>query len=139
MKKLVLFVILFFSLSSCNQLITEKDISKINGYWEIEKVILKDGTKKEYTINETIDYFQIKNNNGFRKKVTPQLDGTYLVNNQLEKISITKKEEDYFINYTTNYSKFKEQIIEIHDSVLVLKNDQNIEYHYKKPIPFSVK
>lgn len=139
MKKLVLFVILFFSLSSCNQLITEKDISKINGYWEIEKVILKDGTKKEYTINETIDYFQIKNNNGFRKKVTPQLDGTYLVNDQLEKISITKKEEDYFINYTTNYSKFKEQIIEIHDSVLVLKNDQNIEYHYKKPIPFSVK
>lgn len=139
MKKLVLFVILFFSLSSCNQLITEKDISKINGYWEIEKVILKDGTKKEYTINETIDYFQIKNNNGFRKKVTPQLDGTYLVNDQLEKISITKKEEDYFINYTTNYSKFKEQIIEIHDSVLVLKNNQNIEYHYKKPIPFSVK
>ena len=117
MKKIVIFAVLFFSLSSCKQSVTEKDIAKINGYWEIEKVILANGTKKDYVVNETIDYFQIKNNVGFRKKVTPQLDGTYLVNNQLEKISIFKKDEMYFINYTTKYTRFKEHIIEIQDSV----------------------
>ena len=139
MKKIVILVVLFFGLTSCNQSITDNDVAKINGYWEIEKVILANGTKKDYAVNETIDYFQIKNNVGFRKKVTPQLDGTYLVNNQLEKITICKKENAYFINYTTKYTRFKEQIIEVQDSILVLKNDQNIEYHYKKPIPFSVK
>lgn len=139
MKKIIVFAVSFFALTSCNQLITDKDISKINGYWEIEKVILSDGTKKEYKVNETIDFFQIKNNIGFRKKVTPQLDGTYLVNNQKEKVLISKKDKIYFLNYSTNYAKFKEQIIKIQDSILVLKNDQNVEYHYKKPIPFSIK
>ncbi len=139
MKKIVILAVLFLSLTSCNQSITESDINKINGYWEIEKVIFEDGTKKDYVVNETIDYFEVKNSIGFRKKVTPQLDGTYLVNNQLEKITICKKENKYFINYTTKYTRFKEQIIEVQDSILVLKNDQNIEYHYKKPIPFSVK
>ncbi len=139
MKKIVVFAVSFFALTSCNQLITDKDISKINGYWEIEKVILSDGTKKEYKVNETIDFFQIKNNIGFRKKVTPQLDGTYLVNNQKEKVLISIKDKIYFLNYSTNYTKFKEQIIKIQDSILVLKNDQNVEYHYKKPIPFSIK
>ena len=139
MKKIIVFAVSFLALTSCNQLITDKDISKINGYWEIEKVILSDGAKKEYKVNETIDFFQIKNNIGFRKKVTPQLDGTYLVNNQKEKVLISIKDKIYFLNYSTNYTKFKEQIIKIQDSILILKNDQNVEYHYKKPIPFSIK
>ena len=126
-------------ISSCSKSVKKEDLSKLNGYWEIQKVVLDDGTKKDYSVNETIDFFEFKDNVGFRKKVTPQLDGTYLVNNQYEKISISEKENDFFINYSTQYTKFKEQIIEIQDSVLVLKNEQNVEYHYKKPIPFSVK
>ena len=139
MKKIVFILLLFLIVTSCNQTITKQDIEKINGYWEIEKVILPDGTKKDYTVNETIDYFEIKNNVGFRKKVTPQLNGTYLINNQFEKIAILESDKKTFILYTTKYTKFKEQIIEIHDSTLVLKNDHNVEYHYKKPIPFSIK
>ena len=133
------FLLPFFLLISCNQTITTADIDKINGYWEIEKVILADGTKKEYRISETIDYFKIKDNKGFRKKVVPQLDGSYLINNQFENIAIVKDKDLYYIKYTTKYTKFKEQIVQIRDSILVLKNAQNVEYHYKKPIPFSVK
>ena len=102
-------------------------------------MILADGTKKEYRISETIDYFKIKDNKGFRKKVVPQLDGSYLINNQFENIAIVKDKDLYYIKYTTKYTKFKEQIVQIRDSILVLKNAQNVEYHYKKPIPFSVK
>ena len=139
MNKIYFIILTSILISSCSQSVKKEDLSKLNGYWEIQKVILDDGTKKDYSINETIDFFEIKDNVGFRKKVTPQLDGKYLVNNQSEKISIYEKENDFFINYSTKYTKFKEQIIEIQDSVLVLKNEQNVEYHYKKPIPFSVK
>jgi hypothetical protein len=69
----------------------------------------------------------------------PQLDGTYLTNNSKEAISITNEKGNYYINYVTNYAKWKEEIIEVKDSNLVLKNDNNIEYHYKKPVPFSLK
>jgi hypothetical protein len=136
-KTIVLFIGL--ALFSCNQKIEKNDIPKINGYWEIEKVVLPDGKEKEYKINETIDYFQVKGNKGFRKKVMPQFDGTYLVNDQKEDIVIFEKKGDFFIEYTTPYGKWKEQLLEISADELVLKNQQNLEYHYKKPIPFSIK
>jgi len=51
----------------------------------------------------------------------PQLDGTYLTNDIKESISISNSDDNYYINYSTNYGKWKEEIIEIKDSVLVLK------------------
>src|SRR6187402_2423204 len=88
-KAVVLFIVL--TLSACQQKIKESDIAGLNGYWEIEKVVLADGTEKDYKINETIDYLQIKNDSGFRKKVTPQFNGKYLVNDQFEKIKVIFK------------------------------------------------
>ena len=51
MKKIVLFLV-FGALVSCKQSIAEADLQNLNGYWEIEKVMLPDGEKKEYKINE---------------------------------------------------------------------------------------
>lgn len=139
MRKIsLLFFILLVSVS-CRQEIKTEDVAKINGYWEIEKVILPDGKTKDYKINETIDYFEIKDDKGFRKKVMPQLDGKYIDNGHEEQITVLSKDGKTYLNYATEYAKWTEEIIEVADSSLVLKNKQNLEYHYKKPIPFSVK
>ncbi len=113
MKKALYFLVLSFVFISCKQSITNEDIKKINGYWEIEKVLLKDGEKKDYKMNETVDYFQVSNNKGFRKKVMPQFDGTYLTNDVEEEISISSKDGNFYINYSTSYGKWQEEIIEI--------------------------
>lgn len=137
MKKSLLLFVFYFLLISCHKEITENDIAKINGYWEIEKVVFPDGNEKKYTINETYDYFEIKNNSGFRKKVNPQLDGTFLVNDTYEKVTINKEKENYFLNYSTSFSKWKEKIITLTDSELVLINTNN-EYHYKRATPINI-
>ena len=139
MKKTIIIFLLGILLVSCKQTISDKDVAKINGYWEIQKVELPEGGKKEYKVNETIDFFQIKDNKGFRQKVMPQLDGTYLTNDIKETVSISNKEGNYYINYSTNYGKWKEEIVEIKDSILVLKNEANLEYHYTRQVPFSLK
>lgn len=139
MKNSLQFIVLLLAFVSCKQNITDNDLENINGYWEIENVILPDGTIKEYKINETIDYFEVKNNVGFRKKVKPQFNGTYLVNDVSENIKIISKDNKKMIQYSTNLSKWNEEIIALTSEELVLKNDQNLEYHYKKPIPFSIK
>ena len=139
MKKSLFLLTLILIFISCKQAITTSDLAKINGYWEIQKVELPDGNDKDYQVNPTIDYFELKNNKGFRQKVMPQLDGTYLTNNLKENITITEEDGDFFINYTTQYGKWKEAIIEIKDSVLVLKNKEDLAYHYKRSVPFSVK
>jgi lipocalin-like protein len=139
MRKFIVVFVAALSFVGCKQKIDEKELAKINGYWEIEKAELPDGSSKEYKVNSTIDYFEIKGNAGFRKKVMPQLDGTYLINNLAEKIEITNNDGDVILNYSTSYAKWKERIVAISDEQLVIVNDQDIEYHYKKPKPFSVK
>ena len=139
MKKATLLFIVFFFFTACKEKIKPEDISKINGYWEIEKVNLPDGNEKNYKINETIDYFEVKNDSGFRKKVTPQFDGKYLVNNEYEKVKVVLEGEKVLLEYTTEYSKWKEEVLEVSDEKLVLKNAAEMEYKYKRPTPFSIK
>ena len=137
MKKTVI-LFLFFVLSSCHQKITQQDVTKINGYWEIEKVNLPDGTEKKYTINETYDYFEIKGNTGFRKKVNPQLNGRFLVTNQSEKVTVLFEKDQTFLVYTTPFAKWKEEIKSLEDKKMVLINSANMEYTYKKTGPINL-
>ena len=138
MKRILLLIVLF-SVFSCKQKITDTDISNLNGYWEIEKVELPDGDKKEYKVNETIDFFKIEANKGFRKKVMPQLDGTYLTNDIQEDVTVVLKDGDASLQYKTTYASWNEEIIELTKDKLVVKNEQEIEYYYKRPAKFSVK
>ena len=135
------FGILFLSLLfiSCQQRIQREDIPKINGYWEIEKVVFDQGKDKEYGINESYDYFQIdKNNTGFRKKVVPQLDGTFVVNNSQESVKVRFEDNKAFIDYATPYAKWSEELVAISNDELVLKNAEKKEYHYKKAGPINI-
>ena len=124
---------------SCKQSISESDLQNLNGYWEIEKVELPDGDKKEYKVNETIDFFKIADKKGFRSKVMPQIDGTYLTNDLKEDVVVVLKDGDATIQYKTNYANWNEEIIELSKDKLVVKNQQDLEYHYKRPVKFSIK
>lgn len=136
-KSLVIAFIAVLSIS-CKPKVEVTDIAKISGYWEIEKVVFPDGTTKEYGINEVYDYFEIKSNKGIRKKVMPQLDGTFLVNDAFEKIAIKENHEKYYINYSTSFSKWQEELISISNQEMVLVNDSKIEYHYKRAAPINL-
>ena len=135
------FRILFISLLfvACQQKITPADVSKINGYWEIEKVVFDQGKDKDYGMNESYDYFQIgKNNSGTRKKVMPQLDGTFLVNNTYENVTIRFADDKAFLDYSTPFTKWSEELISLSEDKMVLKNPEKKEYHYKKTGPINL-
>ena len=138
MKKIgvLLFALL---LISCHSNVKKEDINKLNGYWEIKQVKFSTGKTKDYKINETIDYFELKDNQGFRQKVMPQFDGKFQTNNIKENIKVVEKDNSFFIEYNTKFGKWNEEIITIEDSTLVLKNKENLEYTYKKFKPFSFK
>lgn len=133
----VLFISVLFI--SCQQKVNRDDIPKINGYWEIEKVVFDKGNDKDYTINESYDFFQIgTNNSGIRKKVNPQLDGTFIENGSFENVTLHFDKDKIFIDYSTPYSKWTEELVKITDNELVLKNAENKEYHYKKTTPINI-
>lgn len=139
MKNLVTIVLFSFLLVGCKQQIQSTDISKINGYWEIEKVVFDQGEDKEYSANQNYDYFQIdKNNQGIRKKVAPQLDGTFLVDDSFEKVRVRFQDEKVYLDYATPYMKYTEEIIALTAEELVVLNAQKKEYHYKKATAINI-
>jgi hypothetical protein len=123
---------------SCQHKIQPEEVSKLNGYWEIEKVTFDKGDNKEYKVNESFDYFEITNNKGIRKKVMPQFDGTFMVNGTYENVVVRFDNEQVFLDYSTPYSKWSEEIIELSDKELVVKNAEKKEYHYKKAGPINL-
>lgn len=138
MRKIVLGFVIFL-VFSCTSKVTKEDVAKLNGYWEIKQVKMATGETKDYKVNETIDYFEVKNNVGFRQKVMPQFNGKFMTNGIKENIKIKEVKNSFFIEYNVNTNKWQEEIIAIADSTLVLKNKENIEYTYKKFKPFSFK
>ena len=132
MKKITGVVLIFMLFIACKQTIKQDDITKINGYWEITKVTFDKGEDKDYRMNETYDYFDIKDNKGIRKKVKPQLNGTYLVNDTYENVIVRYSDEGVFLDYNTPYMKWSEEIVKLSDEELVLINKEKTEYHYKK-------
>jgi hypothetical protein len=134
------FSILFiaFLFVGCQQKIKPADISKINGYWEIEKVVFDAGKDKNYGMNESYDFFKIDNNKGIRKKVMPQLDGTFLVNDVYESVTVRFADDKVFLDYSTPYMKWSEELIALSAKELVLLNKEKIEYHYKKTTPINL-
>jgi hypothetical protein len=52
---------------------------------------------------------------------------------------VIQKDNSFYIEYTTKFGKWNEEIMTIEDSSLILKNKDNLEYTYKKFKPFSFK
>lgn len=138
MNRIGIIAVSLFFLVSCSRKVNAEDIGKMNGYWEIEKVLFANGKVKEYKSNEVYDYFEIKNFVGIRKKVTPVIDGTFLVNLDAEKVTIKEGKDKYIIHYATFYSQWDEEIVSISADEMILKNENAVEYHYKRAKPINI-
>jgi hypothetical protein len=127
----VLGLVLGFMIFSCN---SKQDIQpeKLNGYWEISKVIKEDGEKIDFGYNSAIEFFEIKNNKGIRKKIYPKLEGKYQADVLADSIFITQKNEIFYLEIKNNQWKTKEEIIVLNDSVFGYISEKGIEYLYKR-------
>ena len=137
MKKYFYVLLLLIGLISCTSKPSKEAILKINGYWEIEKVTFPDGNKKVYQVNEFIDFISIKNLNGTRQKVAPQLDGSFLKGAILDEIRVIDSSNSYFLKTKSKFTKWEEKIISVSEDELVLENEAKITYYYKKFVPYS--
>ena len=117
---------------SCAQQDPSEMKQNLAGYWEIEKVEFPDGTIKEFRMNGFIDYIEVTGDSGVRKKVAPKLDGSFEVNKAAEKFFLKIENDSLNVYYTTPYNKWKETVLMARDSSMLIINDENKRYHYKK-------
>ena len=78
MKKVLVLILAIFAIA-CNSTDPKEQLQNLNGYWEIDQVEFSKDSIRDFKMSENIDYFEIKDGKGIRKKVTPQFDGTYKI------------------------------------------------------------
>ena len=117
----------------------ESYIEHLDGYWEIKEVTLEDGNKKEYKYNETIDYISINDSlNGFRKKLKPGINGTYIATDDSEGLKVKVENGNLNIYYETPYAKWKETVLDANSENLKIINENKAVYLYKRYTPIKI-
>jgi len=131
--------ILFITLVSCTDQVSQHDIQYLNGYWDIDKVASTGQKITKYGVNNTIDYYFVnEQNKGYRKKATPDFSGTYKTNNIKDKILIENKDGTFIIKTITSLDNWEDIIVTLTPEKLVLKNTEGILFYYKKHKKFNI-
>jgi hypothetical protein len=139
MNSKYLFIILtILLLNGCSKN-PETYIEHLEGYWEIEEVVLPDGTKKSYTYNDTVDYIEVSDSmNGFRIKLKPLFDGSFETSKDSEQFTIKIENDSLNLYYKTPFDSWKETILIATEDQLKIINKNKAVFIYKKFIPISI-
>lgn len=136
MKRFLFLFVIF--ISSCSKS-PETFIEHLNGYWEIEQVTLANGTKHDYNFNATVDYFTISDSlTGFRKKLKPNLLGTYETSKDFETIRLKIEDGKLNIYYKTLFDAWKETVLFANSDQLKIVNQNKDVYLYKRFKPIKI-
>lgn len=132
-----LFVFSLFVVS-CSKPISAEELKNLNGYWEISEVKTADGDTKEFQSNNNVDYFELKDLKGTRTKVVPQLNGKNQTNGIKEQFTILDSANATYLKYATDYAKWTEKVDKLTKDELVIINNNDIKYTYKRFTPIVV-
>ncbi|MEM8506331.1 MAG: hypothetical protein AAF717_00820 [Bacteroidota bacterium] len=121
----------------CGQNIKEADLDYLNGYWEIVLVKFPNGDEKTYKVNTSIDFIEFNTTKGFRKKVQPNLLGTYRTSNDAEQFAIIKQEGRFLMQYGNGPNQWEEELLDISENRFSVRNQENITYIYNRFQPIN--
>ena len=136
MHRILVFIML--ANVSCTGRVSPEDLGHLNGYWEIEEVQFPDGNKKDYPMNTIVDYIQLENLEGFRKKMVPRFDGTFETSDDAEPFSIIEKNGVFYMRYQNPLSEWEETLLSLSEDKFSVKNQEGITYHFKRFEPLKI-
>ena len=138
MKKAFLILILFFLLFACSKNEPKEQLNNITGYWEITKVELENDSVMEYGLSQYIDYIEIEDSTGFRKKLQPKFGGGYIATNEAQKVTARIENDKLMLYYSTPFDEWKEEVLKADEDELIVVNRDGKIYHYREYTPIII-
>lgn len=138
MQKLLYLLLLLTVITACKSSIQEGEISRLEGYWEITKVVFQDGTTKPYTVNTTVDYIGIDGFNGYIKKMKPGLNGRYQTSNKAAQFKLIQKDGLWEMHFEGD-QKSTLSLLELDSLEYAVKDQGQVRYYYKRYEPINIK
>ena len=117
--------------TGCKDAIKPANLNKLNGYWKIDFITHKNETFHLKGAGKLVDFYQISNQNGIRKKVQPKIDNKFSVKEDLNNFKIVFEGNDCFMKFETRSDQWQEKIVILNNDKLILEHQQN-RYHYSR-------
>jgi len=137
MQKHLYLLLLLTVITACKSSIQEGEISRLEGYWEITKVVFQDGTTKPYTVNTTVDYIGIDGFNGYIKKMKPGLNGRYQTSNKAAQFKLIQKDGLWEMDFEGD-QKSTLSLLELDSLEYAVKDQGQVRYYYKRYEPINI-
>lgn len=137
MQKHLYLLLLLTVITACKSSIQEGEISRLEGYWEITKVVFQDGTTKPYTVNTTVDYIGIDGFNGYIKKMKPGLNGRYQTSNKAAQFKLIQKDGLWEMHFEGD-QKSTLSLLELDSIEYAVKDQLQVRYYYKRYEPINI-
>jgi len=138
MKRILSLVLILFLWSCDESSVNKDDLHYLNGYWEISEVEFPDGSIKEYGMNTSIDFIQLKEDKGYRKKMKPQFDGTYDTSKDVENFEVSNINETFTLRYKNEFSEWEEKLVQLDSVSFSVINQEGVTYKYKRFEPIKI-
>ncbi|MAM16738.1 MAG: hypothetical protein CMC10_05535 [Flavobacteriaceae bacterium] len=107
------------------------NLELLNGYWKINFITQKNETFRPNGLAKLVDHYSVEKKNGIRKKAQPLIENKFIVTEDESPFKIVNKENDYFIEFETKWYKWREKIIKLSESELILEHQEK-KYHYTR-------
>lgn len=127
--------ILILLLSACAQTIQVEELHHLNGYWQIEQVTFPDKSAKTYELSSTLDFIQLEEGKGFRKKVQPALDGTFDTSDDAITFEVVPRNDDVYLIYSNAVESWEELLLSVDSVRFSVRNEAGIIYEYRRYEP----
>mgnify|MGYP007061955600 FL=1 len=138
MQKHLYLILLLTVITACKSSIQEGEITRLEGYWEITKVVFQDGTTKPYTVNTTVDYIGIDGFNGYIKKMKPGLNGRYQTSNKAAQFKLIQKDGLWEMHFEGD-QKSTLSLLELDSLEYAVKDQGQVRYYFKRYEPINIK
>ena len=126
----LLFVFIINS-NGCISNSSKINLELLNGYWKINFITQKNETFRPNGLAKLVDHYSVEKKNGIRKKAQPLIENKFIVTEDESPFKIVNKENDYFIEFETKWYKWREKIIKLSESELILEHQEK-KYHYTR-------
>jgi len=125
------FFVFIINSNRCISNSSKINLELLNGYWKINFITQKNETFRPNGLAKLVDHYSLENKNGIRKKAQPLIENKFIVTEDESPFKIVNKENDYFIEFETKWYKWREKIIKLSESELILEHQEK-KYHYER-------
>lgn len=126
-----------FSVLACGG-VKEADLAHLSGYWEIREAVAPDGRSRTYGAAPAVDYYQLENLKGFRKKVQPQADGSFLASDDALPLEVIRRDGGFYLRFNSGDDHWEEEVLQLSATTLQTRNPEGIRYTYARYEPLNL-